>query len=178
MPRNPQPRIQPGRARAPLTSSETRIIQVLLAGTLDPLPGLLAQLPHTRVLQRTQTEWGPWIDLWVAPRLQRVTPAHFQVSDVRLTFEESPDHGGACLFVHDGQLSALEILAAVPVDFHLRKIRYERMLESDDPSGMPEFVIVDRRAVDLVAADIEEARGWERSEAPSHHHKKGRRRPS
>ena len=143
---------------------ELRILQSLLAGTTGPLPGLRSQLGAIRVVRRTATEWGPWIDFWVPPTTPRVTPTHFDFGDVHLDFEDWDGGGSAVLFVHDGALASLEIISnvgAVPLDFRPRRIRYSRMLESEDPEGLPTFVTVDRRSLDQLREVIEEARNRE-----------------
>jgi hypothetical protein len=129
----------------------------------------MTQLKAARVLKREETDWGPWIEFWIAPKTPRVTPATFDVGDVDILFEEIHDSGGAIAFVRDGLLAGLEILADVPLDFHVRKVRFERLLENpDDPEGMPQFVVVERRAIDQLATNLQEARESEASGVRPH----------
>src|SRR5688572_1217747 len=125
-----------------LSTFERSVLEALVRGD-DPLLAVLSeQLCRAEVLDRTFTPAGCFVDLALPPNVPLTSKHDFHVGDVHLELEEC-DHGAAAiLFVHQGLMSFLELVAYVgewPGNPTLRSIRYLSSGDLREERDLTEF---------------------------------------
>ena len=90
---------------------EWSVLQGLLQGDHQVLATLRHQLARATVSERSFTTPGCFVDIVVDPRVARVQPSSFAISDVDLALETCEHGAAAILFVRDGWISLLEMVA-------------------------------------------------------------------
>lgn len=109
------------------TQFEQAVLRGLLVGDHAVLATLRSQLANASVTERTFTIPGCFVDIGVDPQADRVQPSSFYISDVHLDLDTCEHGAAAILFVHDGRLCLLELVAYVedwPKTPSLRHISY------------------------------------------------------
>ena len=93
------------------TLFERLVLQGLLEGDHAVLAVLRHQLASATVSERSFTTPGCFVDIEVDPRADRVQPSSFHISDVDLALETCEHGAAAILFVRNGCISLLEMVA-------------------------------------------------------------------
>jgi hypothetical protein len=109
------------------TPFERAVLGGLLEGDHVVLATLRSQLASARVSDRSFTKPGRFVDIQVDPGANRVHPASFHIGDVHLDLDSCENGAAAILFVRDGHLSFLELVAYTedwPESPYLRQLSY------------------------------------------------------
>lgn len=93
------------------TPFEQAVLRGLLVGEHAVLATLRSQLASATVTERTFTVPGCFVDIGVDPRAERVEPSSFYLSDVHLELDACEHGAAAILFVNDGRICLLEMVA-------------------------------------------------------------------
>ena len=88
---------------------ERELLQILLAGDVEPLPTLRAQLAAATVAERKYTGVGVFTDFRLPLGAPKAQPLNFEVTDVAYELEGAQNGGGVILFVRDGLAETLEV---------------------------------------------------------------------
>jgi hypothetical protein len=109
------------------TPFERTVLDGLLEGDHVVLAALRSQLASATVSDRNFTKPGCFVDIQVAPNVNRVDPASFHIGDVHLELDSCEHGAAAILFVRDGSMSFLELVAYMedwPQSPSLRRLSY------------------------------------------------------
>jgi hypothetical protein len=109
------------------TPFERTVLEGLLEGDHVVLAALRSQLASATVSDRNFTKPGCLVDIEVAPDVNRVDPTSFHIGDVHLELDSCEHGAAAILFVRDGSMSFLELVAYMedwPVSPSLQRISY------------------------------------------------------
>jgi hypothetical protein len=109
------------------TPFERTVLDGLLDGDHVVLAALRSQLASATVSDRNFTKPGCFVDIQVTSNANRVGSASFHIGDVHLELDSCEHGAAAILFVRDGTISFLELVAYMedwPTSPSLRRISY------------------------------------------------------
>jgi len=90
---------------------ETQILDALLKGDDPVLNTLRVQFDNLKIIKREFSGCGFFTHFSVPESCQKVDPASFVIDDVHLEVEDTENGASAMLFVRDGIIDFLEIIA-------------------------------------------------------------------